>query len=104
MLGFSKLPRAPFPLPLPQDRHRGKVWESESVILHLREWLPSNELERNLVTQDLVNPEKIFRKKAGQKYRDEPLHRKKLRTEAEGKSTKFPTSTCLSAEGIYRTH
>lgn len=47
------------------------MWDTESVALHLKERLPSYELERNSVTQDLMNPEKIFRKMVEQKYRDE---------------------------------
>lgn len=55
-LDLSTLPRAPSPVPVPQDRRvMGGARKTESLPLHCSEWLPSHKLERNSVIQDLVN-------------------------------------------------
>lgn len=34
------------------------AWETQSLALHCKEWLPNNQLESNSVTRDGANPEK----------------------------------------------
>lgn len=58
-LGLIAYARELPPLSLcPKTGTRVVAWETESLPLPCRKWLPSHKLERNLVTQDLMDIEK----------------------------------------------